>query len=310
MSLDAGDAEAPTTRSTSSSRSTSARRRSSRPRVRHGHQDAPRRLPGRVARRPDDRRLAARDGRRLRDDRLRRLPQPARPRSPRSRSRTATSELPRALARVKRTKVFSDGVTSRRRRSSRRTSRAAPARARRSAARRPARPARPTTFTDAWFVGFTPRLATAVWVGYPNGADRDERPVPRRPGRRRHVPGRDLGRLHEAASRASSAATSRSRRSRSSRQPFFGQYSRSGGKGTGDGRPAAAAAVDRRRRRPPRRRPGRRPRSRTTGNGNGERQRRHAFDPDQYESPPQSRPPRSTPRGGTATAAARPRPAG
>jgi penicillin-binding protein 1A len=22
--------------------------------------------------------------------------------------------------------------------------------------------------TDAWFVGFTPRLATAVWVGYPN----------------------------------------------------------------------------------------------------------------------------------------------
>ncbi|MGH2968969.1 MAG: transglycosylase domain-containing protein [Solirubrobacteraceae bacterium] len=23
-------------------------------------------------------------------------------------------------------------------------------------------------FTDAWFVGFTPRLATAVWVGYPN----------------------------------------------------------------------------------------------------------------------------------------------
>ncbi len=22
-------------------------------------------------------------------------------------------------------------------------------------------------FTDAWFVGFTPRLSTAVWVGYP-----------------------------------------------------------------------------------------------------------------------------------------------
>ena len=25
-------------------------------------------------------------------------------------------------------------------------------------------------YTDAWFVGFTPRLATAVWVGYPNDA--------------------------------------------------------------------------------------------------------------------------------------------
>ena len=22
--------------------------------------------------------------------------------------------------------------------------------------------------SDAWFVGFTPRLSTAVWVGYPN----------------------------------------------------------------------------------------------------------------------------------------------
>jgi penicillin-binding protein 1A len=27
-----------------------------------------------------------------------------------------------------------------------------------------------TNFSDAWFVGFTPKLATAVWVGYPNGA--------------------------------------------------------------------------------------------------------------------------------------------
>ena len=53
-------------------------------------------------------------------------------------------------------------------------------------------------FTDAWFVGFTPRLSTAVWVGYPNdrtqmiglyyGAQR----------RRRHVPGGDLGHVHEA----------------------------------------------------------------------------------------------------------------
>ena len=27
-------------------------------------------------------------------------------------------------------------------------------------------------FTDAWFVGFTPKLTTAVWVGYPNRACR------------------------------------------------------------------------------------------------------------------------------------------
>src|SRR4051794_20139927 len=24
-----------------------------------------------------------------------------------------------------------------------------------------------SSFTDAWFVGYTPRLSTAVWVGYP-----------------------------------------------------------------------------------------------------------------------------------------------
>ena len=45
-------------------------------RLRHGHQDAPRRLPGGGARRPHARRLAAGDGQRLRHDRLRRLPQP------------------------------------------------------------------------------------------------------------------------------------------------------------------------------------------------------------------------------------------
>ena len=80
-------------------------------RLRHGHQDAPRRLPGGGARRPDARRLPARDGRRLRDDRLRRLAQPARPRSPRSRSPTASRSSRRASS-VKRTKAFSDGVTA------------------------------------------------------------------------------------------------------------------------------------------------------------------------------------------------------
>ena len=25
-----------------------------------------------------------------------------------------------------------------------------------------------SNYTDAWFVGYTPKLSTAVWVGYPN----------------------------------------------------------------------------------------------------------------------------------------------
>ena len=33
-------------------------------------------------------------------------------------------------------------------------------------ARRPARPAPPTVERDAWFVGFTPDLLAAVWVGF------------------------------------------------------------------------------------------------------------------------------------------------
>ena len=44
---------------------------------RHGHPPPCARLSGRVARRPRERRLAARDGDRVRDDRVRRVPQPA-----------------------------------------------------------------------------------------------------------------------------------------------------------------------------------------------------------------------------------------
>ena len=47
-------------------------------------------------------------------------------------------------------------------------------------------------YGDAWFVGYTPQLAVAVWVGYPNEADPDADRVPRRPGRGRHVSGADL----------------------------------------------------------------------------------------------------------------------
>ena len=50
-------------------------------------------------------------------------------------------------------------------------------------------------FTDAWFVGFTPNLTTAVWVGHPNAASMTACPAI---AVRRHVPGADLGRLHEA----------------------------------------------------------------------------------------------------------------
>ena len=57
----------------------------------HGHQDQARRLPGRGPGRPAHRRLAARDGQRLRDDRLGRLALPADRDHARSRSPTGAS---------------------------------------------------------------------------------------------------------------------------------------------------------------------------------------------------------------------------
>ena len=46
-------------------------------------------------------------------------------------------------------------------------------------------------YGDAWFVGWTDKITVAVWVGYPNELKRWRR-VPRRAGRRRHVPRVDL----------------------------------------------------------------------------------------------------------------------
>ena len=46
--------------------------------------------------------------------------------------------------------------------------------------RPPARPARPTATTQSWFVGYTPQLATAVWVGTPDQSRRRCEPHPRR----------------------------------------------------------------------------------------------------------------------------------
>ena len=113
-------------------------------RLRHGHHEPPRRLPGRGPRRPDARRLAARDDARLRDGQRRRLARQAdrdhEGRVPRRQGRHVARQAAAAI------KVFTDGQTHEadqgdggQRRS------AAPAPRRSSAARRPARPARRTT---------------------------------------------------------------------------------------------------------------------------------------------------------------------
>ncbi len=53
-------------------------------------------------------------------------------------------------------------------------------------------------YGDAWFVGYTPQLAVAVWVGYPNKLVSMDEPVRGRPGCGRHVPRGHLARVRQA----------------------------------------------------------------------------------------------------------------
>ena len=55
---------------------------------------------------------------------------------------------------------------------------------------------------DAWFDGYTRQLTTVVWMGYPEGRDPDAGRA-RGGGRRRHVPGPDLARVHGGRALAS-----------------------------------------------------------------------------------------------------------
>ena len=53
--------------------------------------------------------------------------------------------------------------------------------------RSPARPGTTENYGDAWFVGYTPQLVTAVWVGYPNKLVPMLHEFHGAAGRRRHV---------------------------------------------------------------------------------------------------------------------------
>ena len=117
----------------------------------------------------DARRLAAGDGERLRDDRQRRLPHaPDRdhedrvPRRPHGKGK----KLPPRF-RVKRIKAFSDGVTYEATKILEKNVQAGTGTRAQIGCPAAGKTGTTDNYTDAWFVGFTPRLATAVWVGYP-----------------------------------------------------------------------------------------------------------------------------------------------
>ena len=112
------------------------------------------------------------------------------------RSPTATSEG-RSCRRASASSASRRSRTAsppRRRRSSRRTSRRGTGTRAQIGCPAAGKTGTTDNFTDAWFVGFTPRLATAVWVGYPTARDRDERTLYHGgPVGRRHVPGARSG---------------------------------------------------------------------------------------------------------------------
>ena len=84
---------------------------------------------------------------------------------------------------------------------------------------RGARPARPRTTATPGSSARPTSYTVAVWVGYPDGLRADAHRVPRRAGRRRHVPGADLARLHASrSSRPSRTASSASASARPSKR--------------------------------------------------------------------------------------------
>src|SRR3954466_8072196 len=77
------------------------------------------------------------------------------------------SELPKRF-KVKRTKAFSDGVTAEATRILEENVQAGTGTKAQIGCPAAGKTGTTDSFNDAWFVGFTPRLASAVWVGYPN----------------------------------------------------------------------------------------------------------------------------------------------
>jgi penicillin-binding protein 1A len=140
--------------------------------------------------------------------------------------------------------------------------------------------------TDAWFVGFTPRLATAVWVGYPNdrtqmsglyfGRNVDGGTYPA-----------DIWGAYMSQAKGSYCGSFRLPTEPFVASPFFGKYSRSGAQTQIDDSSTVAPA------------PTAPPADNQTGGT-------EPFDPGKYESPPQTPPATTPPDTGVGTGGAAP----
>ena len=167
-------------------------------------------------------------------------------------------------------------------------------------------------FNDAWFVGFTPRLATATWVGYPNAQIQMKTEYHGTSVAGGTFPAEIWGDYMKAV-KGKFCGDFKPPKTPFHSSPFFGKYSRGGGRGIGASTtqpgatqqfvPAPVAPV------PAAPAPddnsgggngnGNGRGNRGNGNGNGGGNGTTGFDPDLYESPPQGAP---APSGGGAEA--------
>ncbi|MEO8688883.1 MAG: transglycosylase domain-containing protein [Solirubrobacteraceae bacterium] len=162
------------------------------------------------------------------------------------------------------------------------------------------------SFNDAWFVGFTPRLATAVWVGYPNA--QIEMTTEYHGG---SVAGgtfpAEIWSDYMKQAKGKFCGDFKPAKTAAHFSPFFGKYARGGGPSTGDtstqdtfGNPITPSTGTTTPTTPAPTTPGT-----GTGTGTGKKDK-GKFNPDLYESPPQgppaAKPPASNDPGGGATA--------
>jgi penicillin-binding protein 1A len=205
------------------------------------------------------------------------------------------SELPKRF-RVKRTKAFEDGVTAEATRILVENIKGGTGTKANIGCPAAGKTGTTDSFNDAWFVGFTPRLASAVWVGYPNAQIEMTNeyhgtsvaggtfPAEIWHDYMMKVKGKFCGDF--AAPKTPFHAS-----------PFFGKYSRSGGRGTGESddqqtqqfyapqptvpTPGTTKPED----------DGKGDNGNGQGNGGDNGKQDKPFDPDLYESPPQGAPP-------------------
>jgi penicillin-binding protein 1A len=204
------------------------------------------------------------------------------------------SELP-ARFKVKRTKAFSDGVTAEATRILKENIQQGTGTKANIGCPAGGKTGTTDEFSDAWFVGFTPKLTTAVWVGYPKAKIQMNTeyhggsvaggtfPAEIWHDYMTKVKGKFCGDF-KPPTEAFHAS------------PFFGKYSRGGGRNTGTGNydqqggstqfyaptspttPAPTTPDTNKKQ--------------DTGNGGGNKGKGNGkFNPDLYESPPQGAPP-------------------